>query len=215
MKLSGKIVECALCGAKSEQTFVIGSSSLGSMDLDTRPAENKRSTLKYDTQVCPKCHYVNSNISQKLAGISLTDLRKENYLNLVIDKTVNEEAKKFILSAYLHVTMGNSKTAAIKYLSAAWIFDDLNELENSIKARKKAAILLENYLESNEDFNLAVVLLDIYRRSKDFEKCLNTANELLDYGIYDILLKKIIVFEIELSNNEDNSCHKLSECLEK
>ena len=214
MKLINKIVECVLCGQTSDQSAVVGSSILDSMDLDTRPSETRRSALPYYVQECPYCHYCNPDISKREEGITRSSIEADNYVKLLKNSSINTDARKFILASYLYTSVNDIRNAALNYLYAAWMFDDLKEIENAIKARKKTATLLEKYLDETKDMNFTVILLDVYRRSNDFEKCIVFANELLSKGVANRFLDDVVKYEVSLAEKKDNTCHKVSECLE-
>ena len=53
---------CYVCNLESDQTEISITNTFGSSDLDTRPAEMKRSTITHRVEKCPYCGYRNSSI---------------------------------------------------------------------------------------------------------------------------------------------------------
>jgi len=211
MKIINRNVECILCKQTSVHSSIAGSRILDGIDLDTRPSETRRSALPYYIQECPHCHYCNPDISERDEGITISSIEADNYVKLLKNHSIDTNARKFILASYLCASVNDIRNAALNYLCAAWIFDDLNETENAIKARKKTAALLEKYLAGTEDAEFAVMLLDVYRRSNDFEKCTGFANELLSKGVANRLLEDLVKYEVSLAEKKDSTCHSISE----
>jgi len=69
-------VDCFFCGTSSQHGSISSSNTLGSSDLDTRPAEMKRSTICYWVQRCPSCGYCDDeNNSSAARGSRLEAIR--------------------------------------------------------------------------------------------------------------------------------------------
>ena len=100
--------------------------------------------------------------------------------------------------------------AGIQYLKAAWIFDDIRENDYAKRARIKALQYLTIFVEETEDMNLAVLCVDLQRRTDDFSGAVETAQQLIDYGAEEFLIK-ILKYEKKLSLNNDSTCHNVGE----
>lgn len=211
MSTFSKLVKkCAICGKEHEFIVVNSTTTMGAMDLDTRPPQMKRSTLPHEIQYCDKCHYANDDIENIIEGFNKDSLSSQNYLAVVNDDKIDRTAKAFLLAGHLHAIYGKYREAGIYFLNAAWIFDDLKEEDYAKRARLKSHKYLSVFIEETEDINLAVLTVDLQRRVGDFIGAIETANQLLEYGVDDFLAK-ILNFEIELSNKNDSSCHSVGE----
>jgi len=202
---------CAICG-HTTKFYSIGSTTIfGYMDLDTRPAELKRSTLVYDVQMCPKCHYANYEISDLIVGVDHRLLTSDRLKSIISDDTINDDIKKFIIAATLYELTENYHDAAYLYLNTAWLYDDITDLENSIKYRKLSIEMIKKYLTTNnDDHHMCCLLVDLLRRTNDYSQAITVANDLVNV-VKDELLKNILNYQIELCIDKDNQCHSLGE----
>lgn len=55
--------KCFICGEMCKVYAIASTNRMGSPDLDTRPPEMERSTIKYHIQYCPSCHYCAPDIT--------------------------------------------------------------------------------------------------------------------------------------------------------
>lgn len=203
---------CAICG-HTEKFNCIGSTSIfGYMDLDTRPAELKRSTLVNEVQMCPKCHYANYQITDLIEGVDQRVLASDRLQTIIKDNSISDNIKKFIIAATLYELSNNYHDAAYLYLNAAWLYDDLNDIENSQKYRKFSIGMLKQYLETNNDHHSRCLLVDLLRRTNSFDEAITEAKNLL-IEVKDDLLKSILNYQIELCIDKDNKCHNLEEVI--
>jgi len=67
--------KCTVCGIEERYNIVFSSSTLGSPDLDLRPAEMKRSTMEFWIQECPKCGYVSKTVSEDPINVTYAFLK--------------------------------------------------------------------------------------------------------------------------------------------
>jgi len=206
-------VKCVICGNESNHNHIIGSISSNYMDLDTRPSGLKRNKLPYDIQECPFCHYANSSIDKEIKGVTVQDINEKKYQN-ILNMNKNSKITKFELSAELYSNIGDYKKAGLLFLSTAWMLDDELVIEESQEMRKKSIICFEKYLGNNIDYDIAVLILDLYRRTHQFEKCIENCLALKKYGLSSNVLLKITEFQIKLSNMKDANVHNTLECLE-
>ncbi|MBQ2885360.1 MAG: DUF2225 domain-containing protein [Alphaproteobacteria bacterium] len=202
--------KCAICGKISEQNVLLSVSSLGYMDLDTRPASPMREYLSNSIQECPCCHYCNSDISIKDTNVSQITLQLPAYSKLVSNNNIDSLTKKFLLSATINRALTKNKDAGYMYLYAAWRFDDLNNIDNAKKARLKAIDCFKKYLNHSNDHHCAVIVVDLLRRCEEFDEAIDTANFILALT-EDQLLRQVLNLEIELSQKKDSSVHNVGE----
>ena len=201
---------CAVCGKEHVFNVVISTSSFGSMDLDTRPPRMKRDTLKYEIQMCDHCLYSNSDIETLFPNFDAEMLKTPEYIEVANNSEIDATAKAFFLAGLLQAYHENYRDAGIYFLNAAWIFDDLNEHDFAVLARRQSHEFLSMFVEETEDVNLAVLTVDLQRRVGDFNDAIETAEQLIEYGV-DEFLEKILKLEIKLCTNADASCHNVGE----
>lgn len=202
--------KCAICGKEHTYIEVVSTMTSGYMDLDTRPPRMKRATLEYEIQFCNNCHYANDDIETVIEGFKKETLQNPAYLKVVNDNNINSIAKSFLLAGYLYANSKEYYEAGIQYLKAAWIFDDSQEIDYAKRARVKALQYLTIFVEETENMNLAVLCVDLQRRTGDFLGAIETAQQLIDYGAEEFLTR-ILKFEKKLSQNNDSTCHNVGE----
>lgn len=228
--------KCAICGREHNFSVLMSTNSCG-MDLDTRPQGMARYTAEYEIQYCENCHYANYDISEKPDWLDEKILTSDAYLSIVeqyempmlfgrkfsLDdeiKTRYSTPKAFLLSSYLHASVGDERSAGMLSLKAAWVFDDICDTSSATDARKQAAEYLSNYISQEGDndkrgkHNIAIMLVDIYRRIGEFDKAKEKAEQLLAVEENDFI-KKILQYQISLIDAQDKSCHSVDEVNKK
>lgn len=205
-KLSKEIIKCAFCGKESEHEVFLSSSSFGGMDLDTRPTQFGRDNFNYEIQECPHCHYCNYRIDEADA---VPHNFASDYLSLAHDTGIPALAKRYLLAASLQNDCAEHYKAGEMYLKAAWAFDDVADNENANEARKNAAICLKKHIEMTGDGDAAIMLVDILRRSGQFDESLSWIDEIGDTE--DELLNAVLAFEKNACSEGDSSCHTMEE----
>lgn len=211
MNIGDMAVVCVMCGYTSQQTIIFSSSSFGTPDLDTRPPETTRSGVVFHVQQCPKCHYCNSDMSEAIPGVSAAILEDEAYQLMANNQSIHPNIKKFKLAASLYKNTGDHKMAGFLALRQAWVSDDLRDQHLAKVARQTAIDSFEKHLEVEDNINYKLILLDLYRRVGEFEKCIEKGEELLRSNIREELLVKIIKYQISLAKLNDDRMHKISE----
>lgn len=203
--------KCAICGSEIECKEIMSTSAFGSMDLDTRPPQMKRSLLPVEIQYCPNCHYSNYRIEEKIEGLDAKLLQSVPYLAVVNDADIEQPAKSYLLAGHLYAKSGNAQMAGGCFLRAAWAFDDAQCIDYATRARKKAIQSMVSYVEESGDMSVAVIAVDLQRRIGDFDDAIESADQLLNYGTDNELLDKILEYEKKLCVQRDAECHKVSE----
>lgn len=205
--------KCARCNHIQESGIILSESSFGYMDLDSRPASPKRDNLWLDMEICENCYYVNKSIDMSISIVEEEIISSEKYEEIASDKSIYIQAKKFILAGYIYKMKNKFLQAGIAYLKAAWVFDDLMELNNAKKARIES---IENLIKGSaieyEEDNM-VVLVDIKRRAGLFNEAIVTAKMLMNSDIDDFKYK-ILKYQIELCKKNDDKCHNVEEIIE-
>lgn len=202
--------KCAVCGHEYVFKEVLGTNSMGYMDLDTRPPMMKRKFLPYEIQMCEKCFYSNGDLETLITGLNIEILKSKEYLRVSNNNALDNTAKAFWLAALAYVSVADYREAGFLFLKAAWIFDDLGKKESAKLARLESHKYLSIYVEETEDINLAVLTVDLQRRIGDFSDAIDTANQLISFEV-DEFLEKILKLEIKLCRKNDSSCHNVGE----
>lgn len=207
-------MECSVCGKTSEQWVLGSSNTLGYPDLDTRPPEMYRSTMKNWILECPHCGYVAKNLKEELKI-------NEDYLKSNKYKTCNginfkSDLSKNFYKRYL-IESENSEdiNAYFALLYCAWACDDSEDLENSKFTRQLAIELADKIIKDNKNSNddvenLIVMKADLLRRTGEFNQLIKDYEKLT---LKDELLNKIIKFQVEKAYEKDNKCYTVEEVL--
>jgi len=195
--------ECAVCGHTQTHEEVMSTNTFGYMDLDTRPAEMQRSTMRHWIQMCKKCGYSNTDVDKLMPGIGPEDIRSEEYKAIVNDNRINEVAKAFLLAGHLYSKVNEFKEAGFSYMHAAWAFDDKGKSSRAKQARDKAIENMNKCLEGSADVDISILTVDLYRRSGRFTEAEETAGRLIADGAKDFV-KELLEFQIKLSRNKDD-----------
>ena len=201
-KILTETVKCALCGKDSEQKYIASSSCTEEQDLDTRSYGSERSLLQYGIQVCPHCGFVSPVLNDNPNNVKLFDCSKD-----IIGPS--KIASNYIKLAQQFERVDNWTDAGYMYLRSAWVFDDENNNEWAVRSRKEAARCFKIHVDNTEDGEIAMILVDVYRRSNNFDEALNLIREIGDTGYADY--NEILKYQTELCVNKDASIHTMAE----
>lgn len=209
-------LECFICKVTSFHDEIISSSSFGFPDLDLRPPEMERSALKYTIQKCPECGYCSNDISEQTI-VNKKLLESPEYLKILNDKNIPEVASSFIASSFLQERIEEIENAVWDSIKAAWICDDFENIECSIKWRKNALRLIELVKEKSlplikEKGTLELLEIDLMRRAEMFEEALNIVQNIKQEKLADKLIK-LIDFQEELIKKKDINPYSISNVL--
>lgn len=197
--------KCALCGKESEQNVLASSTHTDAQDLDTRPYGSARHLLKYGVQECPHCGFVNDYIDENPNNVKIFDCT-------INDLCPSKLASSYFKYARAYERLDNWVEAGHMYLRAAWSFDDEENKEWASKARGESARCFKIYVENTEDGEVAMILVDVYRRCNNFEAALNLISQIGDTGFEDY--NSILKFQKFLCKQQDDSSHLMSEAEE-
>ncbi|MBQ3253418.1 MAG: hypothetical protein IJA65_02590 [Acholeplasmatales bacterium] len=196
--------KCGNCGRVSYHEEKEQSFSIGSCDLDTRPAPPIRYLIGEDIQVCPHCGYVHTKLSSKIKG-SATILESEEFKE-IDKKGFPKEAANYLKAAYL---IRDNEDKFYHYLSAAWVCDDKSEDDLAIVAREYAIEIGKKMKDVSTDFHL--IMIDLYRRTKRFKE----ASELCDkLGSLSGTFGAIVKFQRKLLKKKDSLSYNMKEAME-
>ena len=205
---------CSVCGTIGEHRSIASSSRFGAPDLDTRPPEMYRSTMKMWVQKCQSCGYCAADISELVSNAA--DFILERVYRDQLNSPEYPELANSFLSQSLFCESGNDYRPAFwSALHSAWVCDDAKMDEAAIKCRRRALDMLQRCTESGQSLvdepGVAELMeIDLLRRCGDFD----AATDLLDRSMnleMDSFLKSIIRFEEKLILEADMGCHSVGE----
>ena len=135
--LAGSSKKCAACGAQIDYTTVLSTNTLGSPDLDLRPAEMQRSTMEFWVVECPECRFV--QYPSDATPVDMDFIRSGEYRSL-IHALIPETANRFQRLAVSLLQSGQKKSeAAEAYTRAAWDCEDQGYEKEAVLFRERAA----------------------------------------------------------------------------
>ncbi|MBP7882010.1 MAG: DUF2225 domain-containing protein [Candidatus Methylopumilus sp.] len=214
--LFDKEVECSVCGEKSTHMVIGSTNSFGSPDLDTRQPEMQRSTIYHWIQRCPKCGYCSSNLS-KCSENTKEIVNSKTYQNISGSVEMSVTAASFLARSYELEQQQAYSDSAWKAIHAAWICDDNNNIESSIKCRKQAIALIEKANNHGQIFIDQVganeaIIIDLMRRSGMHQQALELSKSIKKEDIEEIILQIIQYQEVLIAKN-DTAAHIMSEVI--
>lgn len=195
--------KCFCCGGEENFTEIVSAQELSRPDLDCRPAAIVRYLLQYEVQRCPYCNYSSDDVSKKI-DFDKNILKSEQFFR--VDNSLYPElVKSFIFASMIRESIKKNKEAADFMIRACWALDD--EGIDTKKERLVAAKLYERVRPTDE---IRIVIIDLYRRAKEFE----IAKKLIEAAqtkIKDKYLLKVLGLEKKLVDACDSSCHSREE----
>lgn len=204
-------VTCANCRKPSEHQVLGSTNAFGSSDLDLRPPEMRRSTMRAWLQECPHCRYIASDISQPMGDLSL--IARPEYGGLLNDQQFPDLARRFLAHAFLF-DASDPATAGLSRLHAAWVCDDSGQLEPAAECRKLAAecfASLKPFEDSEPGVTQGAVLVDVLRRSGSFDQATSECGELLTFRSAQGLLRQVLEYQHRLIAECDSATHTVEE----
>ncbi len=203
---------CAVCGETSTFAVLSSTSQFGEPDLDTRPPEMVRSTLSFQIQCCPACHYCSPDISEAHPGASQI-IRSAAYREQRNDNTYPDLANKFLCRAIIEDQADSPAGGGWAALRAAWVCDDAGETESARRCRQRAIGLFEKARQNGEIFaedaaTEAAILADLWRRSGEFDKAKAVCGEGLNKEPAEIV-RKILYRQQALAEQQDDGCYTI------
>ena len=206
-------VRCGLCGTPSKQNVAAASGTREAPDLDTRPGEPLRSTLKYWMQLCPECGYASSDIStihDEAPGL----IETEDYQRPLFDSTTPEIARPFFCHALILNHVKQYADAGWTALHAAWACDDAGDEASASRARELAVRYWKHgkrhgqaFGDEPEEFALAT---DVLRRARKFEDALIACTEGIDLEDVPPMIHHVLLFEKTLIQRRDSQRYSLA-----
>jgi hypothetical protein len=200
--MSGSV--CGACGTSVRPAFLAPQPEIAP-DLDMRPGEPARSTLRDWAQICPKCGAAAPDLSA-LPSTARAVVDSGEYR--MLSTSGLEETLPFRRWALICERTGDRPQQAEALLQAAWAADDAAAMSESAKLRAAVAALWDG----TTDVELGLRRLDVLRRAGLFEAAEAWAKVLSERGP-DELARTIIAFQRARIESRDIGRHLISSAL--
>jgi hypothetical protein len=201
---------CGVCGQPVHVTIAKHALAAGAMDLDLRPAPEKRDTLKYQIQLCRKCGYCWPDISKE---------RKREKITTTLNAPLafDDTAALFARAAEIEIADNAPSFASyMLYMKAAWVMDDLKNKKKSDEYRKLAIKQMELYMERDAVARTTgdnyLALIDVLRRIGDFDKAKRFL-AIAELYATESVLPQILAFQKKLIENKDSDRYTVEDAL--
>ncbi|MBZ0174711.1 MAG: DUF2225 domain-containing protein [Candidatus Methanoperedens sp.] len=207
---------CYVCNKASTHAKIMSTNTFGSPDLDTRPPEMERSTISMWVQICPSCGYSSSNISEvneKALEVIYTDSYQKQFKSPEFPKLANA----FLCFSLIQKNNCEYSKAGWNSIHAAWACDDADYETSAQKCRMRAVSLFRKAKENNQKFAgqdglEEAIIVDLLRRSRQFELALSTCDDGLKKKPEKII-SDILQFQKMLIKNKDIACHRIADVI--
>lgn len=207
-----KTVKCSVCGYKNNLTVIGSTNSIGSPDLDLRPAEMQRSTMDKWVQECKNCHYVAYDLSSK-CKISKLYIKSDEYLKNDGYKFKSDLCSRFYRHHKIMIILGDIENAFNSLHWAAWECDDLND-NVTAKAMRELCIPLITSLISikkgERKYEFQLIKADLLRRAGRFDELI-AAYENIKFK--DDTMNNVLKFQLIKAKKHDISCFTIEDAL--
>jgi len=205
---------CAVCGEACRFTIPEAAGSVGSRDLDTRPAEPLRSTIYAWVKRCPSCGYCAPDPGKAPEGAA--DVVKLPRYRWQLDaRKFPGIANTFLCWSIIQEDLGFPAQAAWASLHAAWVCDDEGADVPARICRKRAADLLRRAWEKGDRLAALegadeAVLADLLRRAGRFREARAVVAEALEKHPQPIIAD-IMRLQARLIAASDRGVHTVAE----
>lgn len=208
---SGSHVNCMMCGAEVEVKHSLSNVEILDTDLDLRPRGVARLTEKNSVQFCPNCGYATFDLEKDITYGRRELLQSPEYTEVFHDELLKEDIKKFFLLGLTLDAVDEFQRSANQFLRASWCADDAGNKEWMIKSKKRA---IGEYLKSDftwKNAQVIAIVVDCYRRIGEFDEAIAIIDKFGLDNVSDIVIKRVLEFQIELCNKKDDAVHTQSQ----
>lgn len=195
---------CGVCGTGVRAPFRAPQPDIAP-DLDMRPGEPARSTLRDWIEVCPKCGAAGPDLTA-LPSTARAVVEFDEYR--MLSTSVLEETLPFRRWALICERTGDRPQQAEALLQAAWAADDAAAMTEPAQLRAEVAALWDG----TNDIELGLRRLDVLRRAGLFEAAEAWARTLTERGV-DEVAGSIIRFQQAKIAARDIGRHLISSAL--
>jgi len=209
-------VTCAVCGAKQTVQEMGSTSSFGPMDLDTRPPPLQRGTMEMWVHECVECGFVAPELGTAVQGDAQI-VASAGYRAELAKAGRVRQASRFVCRSLLEEAARDLVTAGWRRLHAAWVHDDVADVE---EAREQRLAALELFERARAQGKLAMksvaggdalLLSDIARRAGEFVRALAFCDAGMKIAELPEFVTKLLAFQRDLVLARDAGCHSVAE----
>lgn len=195
-------LRCAVCGGPARPPFHAPRPPELTPDMDMRPGEPVRSTLRDWVQACGKCGAAAWDLSTLPAGAAGV-VESAPYRQLSLEAA--EDTLLFRRWAMICTAAGDQEIAAEATLQAAWAADDGADMVEAAKLRRDVAAIWGQ----PADLPTSLRLLDVLRRAGDFGAVEALGAKLAGGGL-DGFAAAVVAFQRDRAAARDVGRHLLS-----
>jgi hypothetical protein len=195
-------LHCAVCGGPARAPFHAPRPPEIAPDLDMRPGEPVRSTLRDWLQACGTCHAAGPDLSA-LPPEAKSVAASAEYRALSMEAA--EDTLLFRRWAMICLAAGDKAAAAEATLQGAWAADDAADMTEAAKLRREAAALWD----ASPDPATALRLLDVLRRAGEFS-AVDALGAQMEAGGLDAFAAAVVAFQRAGAAERDVGHHLLS-----
>jgi hypothetical protein len=196
--------QCGVCGAPAQPAFRAPQPEIAP-DLDMRPGEPARSTLRDWVVVCPTCGAAAPDLAA-LPGSARAVVESDEYR--MLSTSALEETLPFRRWALICAGSGDRAQQAEALLQAAWAADDAAAMSEAAGLRTEVAGLWDG----TEDVEVGLRRLDVLRRAGLFEAAAAWAARMTERGA-DEVGRSVIEFQQAQIAARDIGRHLISSAL--
>ncbi|MCK9297776.1 MAG: DUF2225 domain-containing protein [Methanoculleus sp.] len=205
---------CAVCGESCRFTIPEAAGSVGSRDLDTRPAEPLRSTIYAWVKRCPSCGYCAPDPGKAPEGVADV-VKLPRYRWQLDSRKFPKIANTFLCWSIIQEDLGTPAQAAWASLHAAWICDDEGEDVAARVCRTRAADLLRRAWEKGERLASQpgtdeALLADLLRRAGRLREARAVVKKALEQNPQPVIAD-ILRLQARLIAASDRGVHTVAE----
>ena len=207
------IAKCSICGKTTKKDILGSCSSFGAPDLDYRPPQMGRGTMKWWTQECPYCGYVNVRLDHTcaLSQKEILEIYQEVEAGFDWGLIKNDVALRFAKLGAMHAKLHNYHGAAEQFLRVAWVFDDDQNEMAATHWRKVAiehVVIMFKQQVTQDAERMVCIYADMLRRVGDFQQVC----QLDEYELTEESYIQFIKYQKKLSELGDCTVHTISAC---
>jgi hypothetical protein len=195
---------CGVCSAPAQPAFRAPQPEIAP-DLDMRPGEPTRSTLRDWVLVCPQCGAAAPDLSALPSGARPV-VESDEYR--MLSTSVLEETLPFRRWAMICARMDDRPQQAEALLQAAWAADDAAAMTEAARLRVAVAALWDG----TKDVEIGLRRLDVLRRAAQFDAAESWAAAMTARGADDVA-GSILRFQRARIASRDIGRHLISSAL--
>jgi uncharacterized protein (DUF2225 family) len=213
-RFAGKQFTCAICGTQRFYTVLSSTETSGAPDLDTRPSGMARRDLLHAVLCCKRCKYCAPDLSERLE--TAPDLvPSPEYRRLLSEKGIPELARRWACWSLLQERASGHAAAGWAALRATWVCDDASTVQAADRYRAGAIESFHRAQGAGRRFagdrvSEQLILVDLYRRTRRFERAIWLCQELQAAGAPDHI-RDVVSFQLHRAEQGDNLAYTLDD----